>query len=60
MLKKRDFNVVRRLKKLSELKKYLADLPKLVSPITRETLYLYVNVSVYSLSTIHLAERESE
>ena len=41
-----------------QLKKYLANLPELVSPIVGEVLSLYVAVSDYSLSVVLLAERE--
>ena len=43
-----------------QLKKYLANIPKLVSPIAREVLFLYVVISDYSLSAVLLAEREGK
>ena len=42
------------------LKKYLADLPKLVSPLSGEVLFLYVAISEYSLSTVLVAERDGK
>lgn len=40
------------------LKSYLAEMPKLVSPLPGEKLYLYVSVSDYSISVVLVAERE--
>ena len=44
----------------NQLKGYLASLPKLVSPISGDTLVLYVSVSEYSLSGVLIAEREKK
>ena len=43
-----------------ELKKYLAKTPKLVSPLPRETLFLYISVSDYSISAVLVGEREKQ
>ncbi|XP_057537987.1 uncharacterized protein LOC130815514 [Amaranthus tricolor] len=43
-----------------QLKEHLSALPKLVSPINREELVLYVSVSEYSLSGVLVAEREKK
>lgn len=40
------------------LKKYLAELRKLMSPLTGKVLFLYVFVSDYSISVVLVAERE--
>ena len=41
-----------------ELKNHLHALPRLVSPIEGETLYMYLGASIHSLSAVLLAERE--
>ena len=43
-----------------ELKEKLASMPKLLSPINKETLVLYVSVSNYSLSGVLIAEKEKK
>ena len=43
-----------------ELKKFLAEVPKLVSPLPGEILYLYVSISDYSLSAVLVAERHKQ
>ena len=43
-----------------QLKKYLANLPKLVSPIAGEVLSLYVAISDYSLSAVLVAKRKGK
>lgn len=41
-----------------DLKKYLAEIPKLVSPLPGELLFLCVSISDYSISAILIVERE--
>ena len=41
-----------------QLKEYLAGIPKLVSPLPGETLYLYLAVSEYAISAVLVAERD--
>ena len=58
-LKKQSFEWSPEAEKASrELKKYLTNLPKLVSPMVGEVLLLYVAISEYSLSAVLVAERE--
>ena len=42
----------------SSLKKHLSTLPKLISPLLGEALFVYLAVLEYSLSTVLVAERE--
>src|SRR5689334_6520067 len=42
------------------LKRYLTNLPKLVSPLAGEVLFLYVAVSDYSLSAILMAKTQGK
>lgn len=41
-----------------QLKEHLHTLPRLVSPIEKETLYMYLAVSEYALSAVLLVERD--
>ena len=43
-----------------ELKKFLIDFPKLVSPLLGETLFLYIFVSDYLLSSVLVAEIDKQ
>ena len=43
-----------------ELKKCLAEIPKLVSPLLGETLFLYISVSNYSISDVLVVERNKQ
>ena len=43
-----------------QLKKYLAEIPKLVSPLLGETFFLYISVPDYSLSVVLVAESEKQ
>ena len=43
-----------------ELKIFLAEIPRLVSPLSGETLFLYISVSNYSLNVVLVAEREKQ
>ena len=42
------------------LKTYLAHLPKITSPLQRETLLLYLDISEYAISTNLVVERAKE
>ena len=41
-----------------QLKDYLTGIPKLVSPLPGETLFVYLAISEYALSAVLVAERE--
>ncbi|XP_056698534.1 uncharacterized protein [Spinacia oleracea] len=43
-----------------QLKAHLSTIPKLVSPLAGETLYLYLGITEYALSAVLVAEREKQ
>ena len=47
-------------KEFASLKEHLSTLPKLISPLSREALFIYQSVSEYALSAILEAEREGK